>query len=447
MNARDGAVKALLCVQEEGGYSNIVVEELLSKTPLAAQDRALSSRLIYGVTERRLTLDYLLNKTSTTPVKMMDTTIREILRVGVYQLVYMDKIPPFAAINEAVRQTRSFGVGRLSGFVNGVLRRVSAEADKLLAGLPKTDKGLEIRYSLPRAWIRAWRDAYGEETMQGLLAHLNNAPPSYIRVNTLKTTAEQLRERMEAQGITCRAVEGLPNAYCISPASALHTLPKELETHYYFQDVASQWSCLALGARPDEKIADLCAAPGGKTMTVTQYMGNRGEVLAGDIHDHKCRALSDRVEHYGATCIRVHLRDASQPPSAEELSAFDRVLCDVPCSGMGVIRRKPEIRYKQGESFSDLPALQLKILEQGAAMVRPGGVLQYSTCTLRLEENEQVTAAFLAAHPEFSPRILPLEVCFAASGLAPSHEITLFPHLHGSDGFYIAGFVKDSVNQ
>ena len=185
MNARDGAVKALLCVQEEGGYSNIVVEELLSKTPLAAQDRALASRLIYGVTERRLTLDYLLNKTSTTPVKMMDTTIREILRVGVYQLVYMDKIPPFAAINEAVRQTRSFGVGRLSGFVNGVLRRVSAEADKLLAGLPKTDKGLEIRYSLPRAWIRAWRDAYGEETMQGLLAHLNNAPPSYIRVNTL----------------------------------------------------------------------------------------------------------------------------------------------------------------------------------------------------------------------------------------------------------------------
>lgn len=447
MNARDGAVKALLCVQEEGGYSNIVLEELLSNTPLAVQDRALASRLLYGVTERRLTLDYLLNKTSTTPVKKMEPAIREILRVGAYQLVYMDKIPPFAAINEAVRQTRAFGVGRLSGFVNGVLRRLNAEADELLAGLPQTDKGLEIRHSLPREWIRAWRDAYGEETMQGLLAHLNEAPPSYVRVNTLKTTAEQLCERFEAHGISCRAVEGLPDAYLVSPASALHTLPKELETHYYFQDVASQWSCLALGARPDEKIADLCAAPGGKTMTMAQYMGNRGAVMAGDVHDHKCRALSERVQRYGATCIRVRLRDASLTPPTEEWGAFDRVLCDVPCSGMGVIRRKPEIRYKQGESFSDLPALQLQILEQGALMVRPGGVLQYSTCTLRPEENEQVTATFLAAHPDFKPRVLPLEACFAAAGKAPSHQITLFPHLHGSDGFYIAGFVKDSANQ
>ncbi len=446
MNARDAAVKALLCVQEEGGYSNIVLEELLSSTSLAAQDRALASRQLYGVTERRLTLDHLLNKTSTTPVKKMDPVIREILRVGAYQLVYMDKIPPFAAINEAVRQTRSFGAGRLSGFVNGVLRRVSSEWDELLAQLPQTDKGLEIRFSLPREWIRAWRDAYGEEVMQGLLAHLNEAPPSYIRVNTLMTTAEALCERFKAHGITCRAVERLPNAYEVSPASALHTLPKELETHYYFQDVASQWSCLALGAQPDERIADLCAAPGGKTMTVAQYMGNRGAVTAGDIHEHKCRALSQRVERYGATCIQVRLRDASLPPPTDEWGAFDRVLCDVPCSGMGVVRRKPEIRYKQAESFSDLPALQLKILEQGAAMVRPGGVLQYSTCTLRPEENEQVTAAFLAAHPEFKPRALPLEACFAASGTAPSHEITLFPHLHGSDGFYIAGFVKDSDN-
>lgn len=443
MNARSAAVKALLTIQEQGGYSNIVLDELLSSADLSAADRALASRLLYGVTERRFTLDYLLNQTSTTPVKMMDPLIREILRVGVYQLVYMDKIPAFAVINEAVKQTRQFGVSRLSGFVNGVLRQLERGYGKLLADLPATDKGLELRYSLPRAWIRAWRTAYGEETLRGLLEHLNDAPPSYIRVNTLVTTVAEFCHVLDQQGIGYEPVSGLPEALRVSPASALHNLPEEMATHYYFQDAASQWCCRALDAQPGERIADLCAAPGGKTMTVAQYMSNTGSIVSGDIHDHKCRALESRVKRYGFTVISVKQWDASSINDPDLLGVFDRVLCDVPCSGMGVIRRKPEIRYKQPEQFADLPALQLRILEQGAAMVRPGGVLQYSTCTLRPEENQEVVAEFLAAHPEFSPRLLPLEPCFAALGVPISHEITLFPHIHGSDGFYVAGFVKE----
>ena len=444
MDARRAAVTALVRVQEQGGYSNILLDELLEGSDLSGADRALASRLLYGVTERRLTLDYLLNKTSSTPVKKMHPAVREILRVGAYQLVYMDKTPAFAAIHEAVGQTRAFGCGRLSGFVNGVLRQVQRRAAQLLAELPSTDKGLEIRYSVPRAWIRAWRDAYGEETLLGLLTHLEDAPPSYIRVNTCATTTAALRQRLEEAGVTCTVVDGLPNALLVSPASALHTLPEDLNTHYYFQDVASQWCCRALDAQAGERIADVCAAPGGKTMTVAQYMGNTGNIVAGDLHDHKCRALTERVRRYGFTSIAVRQRDASQPPAAEEEGVCDRVVCDVPCSGLGVIRRKPEIRYKQPEDFADLPALQLQILEQAARLVRPGGVLQYSTCTLRPEENGAVTAAFLTAHPEFAPRLLPLEPCFAAMGAAPSHEITLFPHIHGSDGFYIAGFVKNT---
>jgi len=442
MSARNAAVAALLKIQEQGGYSNIVLDEMLAHTDLSDADRAFASRLLYGVIERRLTLDFLLNKTSSTPVKQMDATIREILRVGAYQLVYMDKIPAFAAISEAVGQTRSFGKGRLSGFVNGVLRQIQRRSAELLAALPTSDKGLEIRYSVPRAWIRAWRDAYGVEALSGFLDSINDAPPSYLRVNTCATTVDSFCRALDAAGIAYTPIQGLPNALRVENAGALHNLPDGLETHYYFQDLASQYACYALGARPGERIADVCAAPGGKTMTVAQYMKNQGAVVAGDLHDHKCRAMTRRVAHYGFTCISVRQRDASLAPADEETGTYDRVICDVPCSGMGVIRRKPEIRYKSPEDFADLPALQLQILEQAAKLVKRGGVLQYSTCTLRPEENEAVVAAFVERHPEFEPRTLSLSFCFKQSGIPSAHQITLFPHIHGTDGFFIAAFTK-----
>ena len=442
MSARQAAVRALLAVQEEGGYSNIVLDELLTDSALSAADRALASRLLYGVIERRLTLDYLLNQTASTPVKKMQPAIREILRVGVYQLVYMDKTPAFAAISEAVEMTRRFGCSRLSGFVNGVLRQVQRDYGRLLADLPATDKGLELRYSVPRAWIRAWRQAYGDTVLAGLLESLDGAPPAYIRVNTCATTTEEFCKVLGEQNICYTVIDALPDALQVSPASALHTLPSDMAEHFYFQDLASQWCCRALDAQPGERVADLCAAPGGKSMTVAQYMDNTGLILSGDIHDHKCAAMTRRVARYGLDCITVEHHDASALPKDDLCGTFDRVLCDVPCSGMGVIRRKPEIRYKQPEEFADLPSLQLQILQQGAKLVRPGGVLQYSTCTLRPEENQAVVAAFLEANPAFVPRVLPILPCFDAAGIAASHEITLFPHIHGTDGFYIAGFTR-----
>ena len=444
MSARDAAVAALLKIQEQGGYSNIVLDEMLESADLTGTDRAFASRLLYGVTERRLTLDYLLNRVSSTPVKMMDAAVREILRVATYQLVYMDKTPAFAAINEAVGQTRQFGCGRLSGFVNGVLRQVQRQYVTLLAELPDNDKGLEIRYSIPRCWIRAWREAYGDKALHGLLTSVNDAPPAYLRINTLVTTTEEFCKQLEKQGIGYSLIPNLPNAVRVHTAGELHTLSDDVSTHYYFQDVASQWCCLALGARPGERIADVCAAPGGKTMTVAQYMQNQGFVVSGDLHDHKCRAMTERVQRFGFNCITVRQRDASQSPNEDELGIYDRVVCDVPCSGTGVIRRKPEIRYKTPEEFTDLPALQLQILQQAAKLVKVGGVLQYSTCTLRPEENEEVVAAFLAQNEDFEPRVLPLGRCFEQSGLPVSYQITLFPHIHGSDGFFVAGFTRKS---
>ncbi len=442
MNPRLAAVTALLRVQEQGGYSNILLDELLEGAALIGADRALATRLLYGVTERRMTLDYLLNQTSSTPVKKMTPVVREILRVGAYQLVYMDKTPAFAAIHESVELTRIMGQGRLTGFVNGVLRQIERQAATLLAALPMTDKGLEIRHSCPRAWIRLWRQGYGEETMRGLLSSLQEAPPAYIRVNTRRTTPAQLMERLAAQGVQATPIAGLPNALAVFPASALHCLPQDIQTHFYFQDLASQWACRALEAQAGERIADVCAAPGGKTMTVAQDIGDTGHVLAGDIHAHKCRGLTERVKQYGFTSVRVVRKDASTPYDEALRGTFDRVVCDAPCSGLGVIRRKPEIRYKHPDDFADLPALQRRILTQAATLVRVGGVLQYSTCTLRPEENEQVAAAFLEQHPQFSPRLLPLSACFEQASVPQGHTITLFPHIHGTDGFFIAGFCK-----
>ncbi len=440
MEPRRAAVTALVKVHEDGSYSNILLENL--PTPQNDADFALTTRLIYGVVERRLTLDYLLNVCSSTPVKKMQPTIREILRVGVYQLVFMDHIPAFAVIHEMVELTRGMGFSRLTGYVNGVLRHIQKDAQTLINQLPTTDKGLEMRYSCPRTWIRAWREAYGEECLHGLLEFINEAPPSYIRVNTYRTTVSDFTARLERLSISYKVIEGLPAALEMVNASTLRQLPKEMQSLYYFQDIASQWCCAALSPQPGERVADVCAAPGGKTMTLAQMMENQGQVIAGDIYPHKCDTLHRRAKQYGLSCIDVMNRDASTPPPAEWVGAFDRVLCDAPCSGLGVIRRKPEIRYKSPDDFAELPALQLQILSQAAIMVRPGGVLHYSTCTLRPQENEEVAKAFLASHPDFEPRKLPLERCFATSNQSSDYCITLFPHIHGSDGFFIAGFQK-----
>lgn len=438
MSARQAAVQALLQIEQSGGYSNIVLEERLSHTDLSAADRGLLTRLVYGVVERRLTLDYCLNRVSSTPVKQMDPTVREALRVGAYQLLYMSRIPPYAVVDEAVRQVPP----RLRGFVNGVLRGIQRQGQALLAGLPDTDKGLEQRYSCPRVWIRSWRDAYGSGMTLRMLEMLNEAPPVYIRICTQKISPAAFRTQLDKAGIVYTAVPGLPAALQLENGRTQLTLPESVRKKFYFQDLASQWCCRALDAHPGEWVADVCAAPGGKSFTVAQDMQNTGRVVAGDLYPQKCMVIRRRAAALGLTAVEALQRDATADPPSEWLGRFDRVLCDAPCSGLGVIRRKPEIRYRKPESFDDLPDVQLRILRQAAKLVRPGGVLQYSTCTLRPEENQQVADAFLAVEPDFVPRMLPLTECFAAAGLPPSHQFTFLPPVQNTDGFYIASFSK-----
>lgn len=440
--ARRAALQALLQVERDKGFSNVVLENLLRTAQLSPADQALASRLVYGVVERRLTLDYLLGACSSVPLKKVHPTVLEILRIGCYQLLYMERIPPSAAVSESVNLARAMKQDRAAGFVNGVLRSVERKKAALLAALPDTPEGWEVRYSCPQAWIRLWMDAYGADTARNLLEHINDVAPSVLRVNTLRTTPQAFCEALEQAEIPYACHEELPACVTVGEASRLKGLAQDAKNWYYHQDTASQWCCRALEARPGDRVADVCAAPGGKSLTVAQYMENRGEILACDLYPAKCDGMEKRAADMGASCIRTAVRDAAMPPPAALEGRFDRVICDVPCSGLGVIRRKPEIRYKSPEEFRELPALQARILEQAARLVRPGGVLQYSTCTLSPAENEQVAERFLASHPEFAPRTLPLSGCFAAAGLEPGYAITLLPHLHGTDGFFMAAFTR-----
>ena len=442
-NGREAAVAAVRRLNDGGAYSNIVVNSLLTSCDLPPRERALATAIIYGTVEHRLTIDYLLSRCASRPQTRWHPVVTAIAQTAVCQLLYMDRIPASAAVNEAVSMTRRFGQPSAAGFVNGVLRGVLRRQEELLSALDtETAEGLAIKESCPAEWIRFWEKAYGKAAAYALVQSLNGAPPAYVRVNTALTTTDALTEKLALQGISAKKCADLENCLQLLGVSERNPLEKTEENCYYYQDKASQLCCAALEAAPGMRVADVCAAPGGKSLTLSQYLRGEGEILAGDCYAAKCEELRRRAQLFGAKTVRVEQRDASTPCPPERAGRFDRVLCDVPCSGLGVIRRKPEIRYKSPEQFADLPALQYRILEESSKMTAKGGYLQYSTCTLNPAENEQVVERFLREHPAFVPRTLPLSACFAAAGSPPSWRLTLFPHLHGSDGFFIAGFVR-----
>ncbi len=435
------AVGALLQIHQRQGYSQLVLDNVLTRESLSPADRALLSRLVYGVLERELTLDFLLAKCSSIKLSRLHPTVLEILRVGAYQILFLEKVPDAAAVNEAVKIAKTKRQGQASGYINAVLRALSRRKTALWEEVPEGDEGWSIRTSCPLPLLRLWREAYGEQAARSLAECLNDVPPQTLRVNTLKTTLSALAGELSKAGISFEIHPELPD--CLSlPSGTEWKKLAFLGEKCYYQDSASQYCVMALCPQPGDRVADVCAAPGGKSFTAAQWMEDRGRILSGDLYPEKCETMERRARSLGITCLQTAVRDAAQPCPEPLRGAFDRVLCDVPCSGLGAIRRKPEIRYKSLDPARELPALQYRILEQAAWMVRPGGILQYSTCTLHPAENEQITARFLREHPEFSPRVLPLIGCFEKLSAAPSHEITLFPHIHGTDGFYIAGFYK-----
>jgi 16S rRNA (cytosine967-C5)-methyltransferase len=397
-------------------YANLALDAALKREGLAGADAALCAALAYGVIERRRTLDCQLEPLLQKPLAALPAEVRAALRMGVYQLFFMQRVPAHAAIFESVELAKASPKScHLAALVNAVLRKAQARGLVLPEG--DGDGALSVRYSCPEWLVSLWRESYPDDYIQ-LLERSFGPGETVLRVNTTRTTAEALAEQLGAQ-----PVEGLPDALRLAGEGSVAQLPGYGDGLFHVQDAAGQLCCRALGPRPGDTVLDLCAAPGGKSFTCAEIMRNQGKVIALDLHAHRVKLVEQGAARLGLTCIEAIQGDARHAQALCPEKAA-RVLCDVPCSGLGTIRKKPDIREKTRADLDKLPKLQYNILCGGMRRLAPGGALVYATCTLNPAENEGVCDRFLAEHPGF--RAEPFR--------------TLMPHTHGTDGFFIARF-------
>ena len=433
------ALGALLSMEETEGYSNLVLAGALEAAQLSQRDAALASALFYGVLERRLTLDWYIQGCLRDPKKRMDPIARMALRCGAYQIFYLSRVPDSAAVNETVSAVRSFGRAELCGFVNGVLRSLLRQKDALILPAGESPEELSIRFSVPVGLIGLWNKAYGQEITQKLLASFEERAGLDIRVNRARTTTEALRERLGKTGIGLTPYETPAFAARLSNCGSPAALPEFAEGLFHVQDLSAQLTCAILDPGEGQTVVDCCAAPGGKTFTMAQQVGESGQVYAFDLYESRVGLIRDGASRLGLSNITARAADMTQPPEQPVLA--DRVLCDAPCSGFGVIRRKPEIRYKDLDETKALPDLQFAILENAASFTAPGGVLVYSTCTLNPRENGKVAERFLQAHGDFAPKRIELPGVTRVLD-EPEHHLTMMPFSGASDGFFAAAFVR-----
>lgn len=436
--ARSIALLALRQVEEQSGYSNIVLDHALDGSGLSERDKALASAIFYGVLERRLTLDYYIAQCLRDPGKKLDPMAREALRCGAYQIFYLDRVPDSAAVNETVSGMKLAGKPQLSGFVNGVLRGLVRKKDAL--HLPEGDSvhALSLRYSVPEELIRLWQKSYGEPVVKELLESLLEKPKLYIRVNRTKCDAEHLTVELEREGVKLEALQSPNGAAVLTGCGAPQNLPQFQAGMFHVQDLSAQWVCRILDPQPGEIICDCCAAPGGKTFTIAQDVGGTGRVYALDLYESRVKLMEDGAKRLGLTSVTACVNDAVK--GFEGMPPVDKMLCDVPCSGFGVVRRKPEIRYKKMEQMRELPELQYAILRSAAHAVKPGGLLVYSTCTLNPAENSEIAERFLRENNGFEP--IHIETGIRRRIKEPEYMLTMLPSAGASDGFFAAAFRK-----
>ena len=422
--------------QRQGGWSDGILKKQLAEAGLGSRDRALATQLCFGVLQNQLLLDFYLSGFSHMPLKRMEGKVVQILRLGAYQLLFLDKIPASAAVNSAVELTRrQCRNPRAAGMVNGVLRALSRNVD-CLPTIPKKDpvQYLSTLYSHPEWLVRELLTAIGAEETARLLAANNTSPPITAMVNTTRTTAQALTDALAAEGVAAQAHPWLEDCLILSRTGDLERLDAFRQGLFYIQDPASRLAVQALDLGRDMRVLDCCAAPGGKSFAAAIAMGGGGEVTACDLHPHKRRLIRAGAERLGLDHI-VPMTADGRTFRPEWENAFDRVLVDAPCSGLGVIQKKPDIRYKDPAPLAGLPEVQRAILDTAARYVRPGGVLVYSTCTLLRRENEGVVEDFLRANSAYKaePFTLPEPI-----GAVPGGTVTLWSHRHGTDGFFIS---------
>lgn len=423
----------LAACERQGAWSDGYLKRMLREHQLDSRDAALATRLCFGVLQNRLLIDWHLATFCNSPLEKLDLKVLCALRVAVYQLLFLDKIPASAAVNEAVNLTKKHCRNpRAAGMVNGILRAMlRREALPAPSGKDEVET-LSIQFSHPRWLVEEFVSALGCDGAAALLAADNEQPPITAQINTCKTTVEQAEKLLADDGVAVQRHPLLADCLILSDTGNLERLRAYQEGLFYVQDCAARLAVTAARLQPGQRVLDCCAAPGGKSFAAAIDMENRGEIISCDIHPHKIKLLEAGRDRLGLSIIKPQLQSAAERKD-EWVEGFDAVITDVPCSGLGIIRKKPDIRYKDEAPLVGLPKVQRSILENCCAYVKPGGVLVYATCTLLRRENEDVVLDFLHRHPEFEAESLDLNV---TGGHQPM--LTFWPHIHGTDGFFAA---------
>ncbi len=431
MGARQTALNALIACRKNGAWSNGVLKEYTTRDRLDAREAALAARLCYGVLQNRGKLDFYLKQLLTGKIKDLHPAVRDILHLGLYQILEMDKIPESAAVNESVALAKKYcsKVRSAPGLVNAVLRNCLRSRDTL-----KAPESLCDRYSHPQKLIDLLRAYVGQDRLETMLKANNEAVPVTVQINTLHTDTRTLQSQLETEGVTAQSHPWLEDCLVLSGTGNLEQLNTFQKGLFYVQDAAAKLSVLCANIPENAKVLDCCAAPGGKSFAAAVAMQGTGGITSCDIHPHKVELIQKGACRLGFSNITSLQQDASvfQP---EWEGQMDVVIADVPCSGYGIIRKKPDIRYKDPDTMAELPGLQLQILKNQARYVKPGGVLLYSTCTLVRKENEGVVEKFLASDPEFTLEPLKLPGVFPVN---TTGMLTLVPGEYETDGFFIA---------
>ncbi len=430
MGARETALNALIACRKSGAWSNGVLKEYIQRDRLDARDAALATRLCYGVLQNRGKLDFYLKQLLTGKLTSLHPVVRDVLHLGLYQIYELDKIPESAAVNESVELAKKYCKNPKAGsLTNGVLRSAVRSKGSLKEPVSYAD-----RYSHPDDLISLLKANLPKGKLEPMLIADNEAPQTVVQVNTLRITAAALLQRLEAEHVSAHPHGWMKDCLVLSGTGSIEQLPSFREGLYYVQDPAAKLSVLcARLPQADIRVLDCCSAPGGKSFAASIAMEGRGQITSCDVHAHKTGLIENGAARLGLTNITVRQQDATQNVS-EWVGAMDVVIADVPCSGLGIIRKKPDIRYKNLAEMLELPDLQLRILRNQATYVKPGGVLLYSTCTVLKRENEDIVSAFLDENKDFYIEPLDLPAVF------PKNEtgmLTLVPGEYDTDGFFI----------
>ena len=434
MRAREVAFKVLVDIETNNNYSNISINKNFKNLKVKDTEKGLATEIIYGVVEKKIYLDYIINKLSKIKIQKLSNYVKIFLRIGIYQILFLDK-KDYASVNETVNLVKKYDK-KSSGFVNAILRNLIRNKEEIIRVNEKNKIDYYgVKYSYSRDIIKKFMKEFGEDFTEELLEENLKKPSLYIRINTLKTNKKELIKLLENQGVKVFEVKGIEFALRVENLKNIENNNLFKEGLFTVQDISSMMVGLIINPNENSKVLDVCSAPGGKSTHIATLMNNTGLVVSRDIFEHKLKLIKNSVNRLGLTNVLVEKYDALVLDE-ESIEKYDYVLADVPCSGLGIIKRKPEIKYKEKNDIESLPKLQERILENASKYVKVGGSLIYSTCTIIDNENIDVVNKFLIENKDFKLEKID-EVNIDLENQQNGY-LKIYPNIHGMDGFFIA---------